>query len=135
MVPSKKRVQRICRAISDETGRDNVRLDPKTLVERLNRMLIGWANYFCVGEQSVRPTVRSICTPAGGCAAGSVTNTMSSDRAASVFRKRVFILCTVWFNCHTVPRVFRGRKRKSFRCGKSASPAVCPAKAGMFSRR
>src|SRR5215813_7193358 len=50
--PSKKRVQRICRAISDKTGRDTVRLDPKTLVEKLNRMLIGWANYFCLGAVS-----------------------------------------------------------------------------------
>ena len=47
-----KRVQRICRAISDETGRDTVRLDPKTMVEKLNRMLIGWANYFCLGPVS-----------------------------------------------------------------------------------
>ena len=50
--PSKKRVQRICRAISDETGRDTVRLDPKAMVEKLNRMLIGWANYFCLGPVS-----------------------------------------------------------------------------------
>ena len=51
-VPSKKRVQRICRAISDETGRDTLRLDPRTLVEKLNRMLLGWANYFCLGSVS-----------------------------------------------------------------------------------
>jgi RNA-directed DNA polymerase len=51
-VPSKRRVQRICRTISDETGRDAVRLDPKTMVEKLNRMLIGWANYFCLGAVS-----------------------------------------------------------------------------------
>ena len=50
--PSTKRVQRICRAISDETGRDTVGLDPKTMVEKLNRMLIGWANYFCLGAVS-----------------------------------------------------------------------------------
>jgi len=50
--PSKKRVQRICRAISDETGRDTVWQDSKTIVERLNRMLIGWANYFCLGPVS-----------------------------------------------------------------------------------
>ena len=50
--PSKKRVQRICRAISDETGRVMVRLDPKTVVEKLNRMLTGWANYFCLGAVS-----------------------------------------------------------------------------------
>src|SRR6201988_2916634 len=51
-VPPKKRVQRICRAISDETGRDKVWQDSKTIVERLNRMLIGWANYFCLGAIS-----------------------------------------------------------------------------------
>ena len=48
-VPSKKRVQRICRAMSDETGRDQVWQDSKAIVERLNRMMIGWANYFCLG--------------------------------------------------------------------------------------
>jgi len=47
--PSKKRVQRICRAISDATGRDKVWQDSKTVVDRLNRMMIGWANYFCLG--------------------------------------------------------------------------------------
>src|SRR5216110_319835 len=51
-VPSKKRVQRICRAISDETGRDKVWQDSKTIVERLNRMMLGWANYFCLGPVS-----------------------------------------------------------------------------------
>jgi hypothetical protein len=50
--PSKKRVQRICRAISDETGRDTAWQDSKTVVDRLNRMLIGWANYFCLGPVS-----------------------------------------------------------------------------------
>ena len=51
-VPSKKRVQRICRAISDETGRNKTLLDSKTVVDRLNRMMIGWANYFCLGAVS-----------------------------------------------------------------------------------
>src|ERR1700693_1684615 len=51
-VPSTKRVQRICRAISEETGRDTVWQDSKTVVDRLNRMLIGWANYFCLGPVS-----------------------------------------------------------------------------------
>ena len=51
-VPSTKRVQHICRAITDETGRDTVRQTPQAIVERLNRMLIGWSNYFRLGSVS-----------------------------------------------------------------------------------
>ncbi len=49
---SKKRVQPICRAISDETGRDTVRLYPLAMVSKLNRMLTGWANDCCLGAVS-----------------------------------------------------------------------------------
>lgn len=35
-----------------ETGRDTLRLDPKTMVDTLNRMLIGWDNYFYLGAVS-----------------------------------------------------------------------------------
>jgi group II intron reverse transcriptase/maturase len=51
-VPSKKRVIRICQAISSETGRDKTLLDHKTVVTKLNRMMNGWANYFCLGPVS-----------------------------------------------------------------------------------
>jgi group II intron reverse transcriptase/maturase len=51
-VPSKKRVIRICSAISEETGRNRTLLDQGTVVETLNRMMIGWANYFCLGPVS-----------------------------------------------------------------------------------
>ena len=51
-VPAKKRVIRICDAISNETGRDKTLLDAGTVVEKLNRMMIGWANYFCLGPVS-----------------------------------------------------------------------------------
>jgi RNA-directed DNA polymerase len=51
-VPAKKRVIRICDAISSETGRDRTLLDAGTVVEKLNRMMIGWANYFCLGPVS-----------------------------------------------------------------------------------
>lgn len=50
--PSKKRVARVCEAISEMTGRDQTRLDPRTLVGTLNRTLAGWANYFCLGAAS-----------------------------------------------------------------------------------
>jgi group II intron reverse transcriptase/maturase len=51
-VPSKKRVIRICEAISSETGRNRTLLDRETVVGKLNRMMIGWANYFCLGPVS-----------------------------------------------------------------------------------
>ena len=50
--PSKKRVQRICEAISHETGRNKTQWDPDTVTATLNRMMIGWANYFCLGPVS-----------------------------------------------------------------------------------
>jgi RNA-directed DNA polymerase len=51
-VPSKKRVIRICQAISDETRRNKTQLDQAKVVETLNRMMIGWANYFRLGPVS-----------------------------------------------------------------------------------
>lgn len=51
-VPSKKRVIRICEAISSETGRNKTLLDQETVVGKLNRMITGWANYFCLGPVS-----------------------------------------------------------------------------------
>jgi RNA-directed DNA polymerase len=50
--PSKKRIARICAAISAMTGRDQTLLDAGTLVAKLNRTSVGWANYFCLGPVS-----------------------------------------------------------------------------------
>ena len=51
-VPAKKRVIRICKAISNETGRNRTLLDHQTIVTKLNQMMNGWANYFCLGPVS-----------------------------------------------------------------------------------
>jgi len=51
-VPSKKRVHRICEAISALTGRDQTLLDQRIVVTKLNRIMVGWANYFCLGPVS-----------------------------------------------------------------------------------
>jgi RNA-directed DNA polymerase len=48
-VPSKKRIIRICSTISEMTGRKYILLDQEQLVAKLNRTMIGWANYFCLG--------------------------------------------------------------------------------------
>src|SRR6266852_4537358 len=51
-VRSKKRVIRVCEAISETTGRDQTLLDQEIVVAKLNRTMIGWANYFCLGPVS-----------------------------------------------------------------------------------
>jgi RNA-directed DNA polymerase len=51
-IPAKKRVMRICEAISRETRRSTTQLDHTTVVTKLNRMMNGWANYFCLGPVS-----------------------------------------------------------------------------------
>jgi RNA-directed DNA polymerase len=51
-VPSKKRVNRICETISELTGREQTLLDQEMVVAKLNRTMIGWANYFCLGPVS-----------------------------------------------------------------------------------
>src|SRR4051812_17035359 len=48
-IPARKRVKRICQAISDETRRSTTQRDSATVVRKLNQMMTGWANYFCLG--------------------------------------------------------------------------------------
>ena len=50
--PSKKSVQRVCRRISEMTSRRRLLIDPEDEVRALNRVLIGWANYFSLGPVS-----------------------------------------------------------------------------------
>jgi group II intron reverse transcriptase/maturase len=50
--PSKKRIKRLCREISDTTSRSQLLVDVPVKVGSLNRMLTGWANYFRLGPVS-----------------------------------------------------------------------------------
>jgi group II intron reverse transcriptase/maturase len=61
--PSQKRVQRICKAISEMTRRSQTQQDAATLVEALNRKINGWATYFCLGpvSQAYRAVEQHTC--------------------------------------------------------------------------
>jgi RNA-directed DNA polymerase len=50
--PSRKSIKKVCRTISEATSRQWLLTTPEDRVERLNRVLIGWANYFCLGPVS-----------------------------------------------------------------------------------
>ena len=50
--PSKRKVQQLCREISEMTSRRWTLIDVEDRIDRLNRKLIGWANYFCLGPVS-----------------------------------------------------------------------------------
>jgi len=47
--PAVKKVRKLCRAISDMTDRRTSLLDTEEKVGKLNQLLRGWANYFCLG--------------------------------------------------------------------------------------
>ena len=50
--PTKASVQGICRRISEMTARRHCWQSPEVVVERLNRTMTGWANYFSLGHVS-----------------------------------------------------------------------------------
>ena len=56
--PSAASVQSICRRVSELTTRRDVTLPPAVVVARLNRLLVGWADYFTLGQ--VRPAYAAI---------------------------------------------------------------------------
>lgn len=50
--PSKRSRQRVCQAVSAWTQRRWLLLDAEVVVGKINRLLIGWSNYFCLGPVS-----------------------------------------------------------------------------------
>jgi RNA-directed DNA polymerase len=60
--PSKKSMKRMMESLTEETSRNRTLLETKDLVKRLNRKMVGWANYFCLGQ--VTPAYRTIGTHA-----------------------------------------------------------------------
>jgi hypothetical protein len=50
--PSRKSIKKVCRTISEATSRRWLLADPEDRVTALNRVLVGWANYFCLGPVS-----------------------------------------------------------------------------------
>jgi RNA-directed DNA polymerase len=56
--PSAKKIDRLKREISDQTSRSWMWTEVEDRVARLNQMLLGWSNYFCLGP--VRASYRAL---------------------------------------------------------------------------
>ncbi len=56
--PSKKSINRVVKAITQETDRSRIQSEADVIVGILNRKLKGWANYFCLGP--VSPAYKTI---------------------------------------------------------------------------
>lgn len=61
--PSKKKVVALCREISEMTARRWTLLPAEDRVAQINRKLVGWANYFCLGpvDKAYRTVDRHTC--------------------------------------------------------------------------
>jgi len=62
--PSRRKVQRVCREVSNLVGRLPPFVEPKVVVQRVNHLLRGWANYFSYGTTT--PAYRAVHSHAIG---------------------------------------------------------------------
>ena len=106
-------MQRICKAISQETGRNKTLLAQETVIKTLNRMMVGWANYFCLGpvskayraiERHARYRLRQWLRAKHSC----------KGRQLSSFQLLPCIRCWAWSNLLLGHAAFRGRNRDTF---------------------
>jgi len=123
-VPAPKRIQHICGKIRATTARTRTSLDSGTIVAKLNRMLVGWTNYFCLGlvskayravDSYAKMRLRLWCVP----------SIKSSDVRTKCFPISTSMKRWVSFALIFGLATFRGRKHESFPragCGRSASP-------------
>ena len=94
---------------------------PKVVVERLNRLLVGWANYFTLGQVG-RPTPRSTGTPRGGCLGGFVVSTRCGQGRLCASRTRDCGRTTVSRALKGERRTFRGRRHDLVREPSAGNP-------------
>jgi hypothetical protein len=80
--PSAKKVRRVCGAISESTGRHTAQLSAEEQVARLNRLLVGWANYFCLGP--VSQAYRAIDQHEVETGHGGASEAPANERAGSI---------------------------------------------------
>ena len=133
--PSKTRITRLCRAISQDTGRTRLLWDATAMVHALNRKLVGWSNYFCLGpvssayravDQHTRYRAASVVAP-------ETSRTMPPGRECST-PANISMRRWDWSAWRAERATFRGRKRSPCPragCGKTRTSG---SMSGMWKR-
>ncbi len=112
--PSKRKIQAVCRRISEATDRKWCGRDTEEQVGQLNRIMVGWANYFCQGPvgKPYRIVTQHACkkAPSRGCVGSTRCRRDRRSRAIPIN------ICIVSWDlscsaCATA--TFRGRQHES----------------------
>ena len=110
--PSKKSIRHMVETIHELTVRSGAWQDTTRLVDKLNRALRGWANYFDIGWSRGR-IGHSTITPRCGCAGGCVTSTRSGKEGAGPIHPRTCTAILAWYAWPRAGAVSRGRRREA----------------------
>jgi hypothetical protein len=95
--PSKKRVQSLCKSISEMTRRSQTQQDATINLPVEPFYQRGWLGSLLVWGRSVKPTERWSNTCAGGFVSGCVSNTKSGPGGTRGFPRRPCIRSLAWF--------------------------------------
>jgi RNA-directed DNA polymerase len=109
--PAKKSITKVCRTISELTGRRRLLIDTERQVAELNRVLTGWANYFCLGPVS-KPYRAIDAHVFGGFAGGCARSTRREVGQLHVSPTSTSIKSCGSSVCRRLRATFRGRKHE-----------------------
>ena len=111
--PSKKKIQAICRRISELTNRRWCWRDVDEQVGQLNQIMVGWANYFCLGpDQPTVPDRHRTCLPTGS-VSGCVRSTRCRVGHFHATRTNTCTRSLAWSSFVCLIATSRGRTHES----------------------
>jgi hypothetical protein len=123
-------LQRICKAISQETGRNKTLLTRETVTTTLNRIMIGWLIISVGTSQSCLSSCRTTCSQE------VATVAVRQAQAARAGNEAVFNYrpasgvgpCRTYYSDEQLSVGETVNLSPRAGCGKSACPVACPAK-------
>ena len=107
--------------------------DTTRLVDKLNRALRGWANYFDLARSHGRIAL-STTTPRCGYAGGCVSSTRSGDEGAGPIHSRTCTAILAWYAWPRAGAASRGRRREALSESRMREICTSGSMSGMWKR-